>query len=253
MFFENRSINLKIKCIAVLTSIIMVCLTQLTVVTTTSNNNNSISGHELDMEPIVATHSITESNNLIKLLKEDVQDCIEEVKYEKYESTTVITDRNVVGDINSNTDLAPMRTVTLSELNKILDYWSNVSGSNAFRGQGQVFIEASKQSGLDPVYLIAHAGLESKWGMSEIAQDKINYFGIGSYDHNPYHGSYTMGSSIEEGIVSGAIWISENYYKNGQTSLYSMRYNNGFHEYCTSDSWVNSITELIITSYNLIN
>ena len=38
MFFENRSINLKIKCIAVLTSIIMVCLTQLTVVTTTSNN-----------------------------------------------------------------------------------------------------------------------------------------------------------------------------------------------------------------------
>lgn len=250
MFFENRSINLKIKCIAVLTSIIMVCLTQLTVVTTTSNNNNSISGHELDMEPIVATHSIAESTNLIKLVKEDVQDCIEEVKYE---ATTVITDRNVVGDINSNTDLAPMRTVTAFELNKILDYWSNISGSNAFRGQGQVFIEASKQSGLDPVYLIAHAGLESKWGMSEIAQDKINYFGIGSYDHNPYHGSYTMGTSIEEGIVSGAIWISENYYKNGQTSLYSMRYNNGSHEYCTSDSWVNSITELIITSYNLIN
>lgn len=250
MFFENKSINLKIKCIAVLTSIIMVCLTQLTVVTTTSNNNNSISGHELDMEPIVATHSITESTNLIKLVKEDVQDCIEEVKYE---ATTVITDRNVVGDINSNTDLAPMRTVTAFELNKILDYWSNISGSNAFRGQGQVFIEASKQSGLDPVYLIAHAGLESKWGMSEIAQDKINYFGIGSYDYNPYHGSYTMGTSIEEGIVSGAIWISENYYKQGQTSLYSMRYNNGSHEYCTSDSWVNSITELIITSYNLIN
>ena len=251
-YFEEKNVSLKIKFIAVLASIIMVCLTQLTVVTTTSNNNSVISSHELDMEPIVATHAI-ESSSLINIVSTDIREVVDDAIYENYEATTVISDRNIIGQINSNSDLAPMRTVTVSELNKILDYWSNISGSDVFRGQGQVFIEASKQSGLDPVYLIAHAGLESKWGSSEIAQDKINYFGIGAYDHNPYHGSYTMGTSIEEGIVSGAIWISENYYKQGQNSLYSMRYNNGSHEYCTSDSWVNSITELIITSYNLIN
>ena len=73
-----------------------------------------------------------------------------------------------------------------------------------------------------------------------------------------YVGTYVTAESASniidaEGIISGAEWISENYYKQGQNSLYTMRYNNWSHEYCTSDTWVNSIYDIIITSYNLLN
>ena len=246
-YLETKS-NTKIKCIAVLLTILMILLSQIMVM---QADTNTISGHEADIKPIkISNLRVT---NIVPEISRTINTAVDEVKYENMINTTVITDRNIVGEINSNSDLSPMRTVTADELNTILDYWSDKSGTNTFRDQGQVFIDASKQSGLDPVYLIAHAAIESKWGQSEIAVDKTNYFGIGAYDHNPYHGSYVMGSSFSEGIISGAKWISENYYQHGQTSLYRMRYNNGSHEYCTSDTWVNSITELIITSYNLIN
>lgn len=175
-------------------------------------------------------------------------------KQKEIENKTVRASRYVsTSEISANTDLSVMREVNADQINKIINYWAKVNGGSTFIGLGQVFIDASKQTGLDPVYILAHAGLESAWGTSAIAVNKHNYFGIGAVDTNPYGGAHVQGDSVSEGIMTGATWIAKNYYNKGQTSLYSMRYNNGVHEYCTSTTWPYSIATIIQTSYSLID
>ena len=175
------------------------------------------------------------------------------IEREQVLKVTVETNRQVnFSDIDVYTDLSVMNTVNVDEMNEILDYWDYKTGGSPFKGMGQAFIDASKLSGLDPVYILAHAALESGWGKSQIAREKFNYYGISAYDHDPYNCSKYMGNNVYEGIVNGAVWISDNYYDAGQTTLYSMRYNNGVHEYCTSDTWMYNISHIMQTSYNLI-
>lgn len=169
-------------------------------------------------------------------------------------TNTVTSSRSVSSNsIDVFTDLSVMNTVTADDMNYIIDHWlSYSSGDSPFKNRGQTFIEASKASGLDPIYILAHAALESAWGTSEIARTKHNYFGIGAYDHAPYENSYHMGDDIHNGIIDGAMWIADNYYNAGQNTLYSMRYNYGQHEYCTSTTWMYEIASIIEDSYEIL-
>lgn len=170
------------------------------------------------------------------------------------EKTIVNTSREIsYYNINSHTDLTVMNSITVDQMNKIIEYWNQRSGGNSpFKNNGQIFIDAAKESGLDPVYILAHAGIESAWGTSYYAINYHNYFGIGAFDSDPDNATNYSNNGMRQGIIEGAKWIKENYYNQGQKSLYSMRYNNGYHEYCTSTTWVNSITDIIQTSYSLI-
>lgn len=140
--------------------------------------------------------------------------------------------------------------LTVDDMNKIIDYWDkHISGGTAFKGQGHVFIEASKQSGLDPVYILSHAAWESKWGKSDLAVNKGNYFGIAAYDFNPYDCAYHMGNSLEDGIVNGAVWIKRNYYDHGYTNLNSMiQYGN----YASDQKWSEGISNIMRISYEIL-
>lgn len=176
----------------------------------------------------------------------------EKLELERLRKTVASSRQTNYSSINVYTDLSVMNTVTTDQLNKILDYWDSECGGTPFKGKGQMFIDASKESGLDPIYILAHAALESGWGKSQIARDKHNYFGIAAYDSSPYESAKNMGNGLYEGIVEGAKWIDRNYYDAGQTSLYSMRYNNGHHEYCTSKTWMYKISNIMQDSYKLI-
>lgn len=122
-----------------------------------------------------------------------------------------------------------------------IDNWiKSVSPNSPMVGMGSTFIKAGEESGLDPRYLVAHAALESGWGTSSLSKngdaETGNWFGIGAFDSNPANGeNYGLG------IVGGAKWIADNYYKQGQTTVDSMRHNNGVHEYATDPEWANKI------------
>lgn len=120
------------------------------------------------------------------------------------------------GDLKLNQDFA----VTTDEMNKWLD--KKAPKDSPFRGQGKIFIEASKESGLDPMYIATHAGLESAWGTSEIAREKNNYFGIAAFNASPMESAKTFGSGLEAGIVEGACWIAKHYTNKGQDTLNKM-------------------------------
>lgn len=151
-----------------------------------------------------------------------------------------------------NQDLGSFSSMTLDEMNAWIE--SQAPEGSPFIGQGQIFLDASKESGLDPRYILAHAAVESGWGTSNIAKTKNNYFGIGAFDSSPYQSAYTFGSEdnsgLAAGIIEGSKWISDHYYNGsyGQQSLYSMRWNNGTHQYATDTGWDTKIASIMATA-----
>lgn len=179
----------------------------------------------------------------------------EQERLEKIEMTIARSTRNVqYNEINTYTDLSIMTTITVDEMNKILDYWGKIRGGNMpFAGKGQMFIDAAKESGLDPVYILAHAAFESGWGTSYYAKEYHNYFGIGAFDGNPDNAINYGNDGMTNGIIKGAKWIADNYYSVGQTSLHTMRYSNsGTHNYCSSTTWADNIASIMSVSYKVI-
>ena len=144
----------------------------------------------------------------------------------------------------SNVDMK----LTTKDMNKIIDYWVFHMGVQSnFQGKGDIFIKASQETGLNPIYILAHAAIESAWGTSYIARTKHNYFGINCIDADPGQG-FVMGDSIEEGIINGAKWIAKHYYNNGYTTLQSMKDAN----YATDPNWPYAISNIMDRSTNAL-
>lgn len=143
-------------------------------------------------------------------------------------------------------DLGKWPPITVDEMNNWIA--SKARSDSSFIGQGEVFIQAANESGLDPRYILAHAALESGWGTSRIARDKNNYFGIGAFDSSPYQSAHTFNAGLAAGIIGGAKWISEHYYngKYNQKTLYSMRWNNNVHQYATDTEWDTKIASIMV-------
>lgn len=144
-----------------------------------------------------------------------------------------------------NENLGSWSSLTADQINQFIQ---GKNGSSPFNGNGNIFVKAANESGLDPRYILAHAAIESGWGTSRISKDKNNYFGIAAFDSSPYASAYSFGSGLEAGIVGGAKWIADHYYhgKYGQTSLYKMRWNDNVHQYATDPNWDQKIAKIMV-------
>ena len=149
-----------------------------------------------------------------------------------------------------------MDGVTEEDLNNIL------KGKGVLDGKGAVFLKAAKDSNINPIYLVAHAFLETGYGTSKLAtgilvssvngvkvepKTTYNMFGINAFDSDPNkYGSeraYTGGwFSVDEAILGGAKYISTDYInseKYKQNTIYKMRWNItvSWHQYATDTGW----------------
>ena len=150
--------------------------------------------------------------------------------------------------IHPNTDIGANSKITTADMNRVIDYYDkHVRGGTPFKNRGEVFIKASRVTGLNPIYLFAHAACESSYGNSYLAKTRKNYFGINAVDSDPGRASH-MGDDIEEGIVSGAVWIKQNYYDNGYTTLSSMK-NAG---YASDPNWARNISSVANTAISVL-
>ncbi|MFR9274461.1 phage tail spike protein [Finegoldia magna] len=135
-----------------------------------------------------------------------------------------------------------------------INNWIRAKAPNSpFNGQGQVFIEAQSQSGLDARYIVAHAALESAWGKSRIARTYHNYFGINAYDSNPDNARKSSNRSLQAGIITGAVWIKEHYYNRGQKTLYAMNHDKNGHNYASDKAWGDKIANIMKGSQRYTN
>jgi beta-N-acetylglucosaminidase len=174
--------------------------------------------------------------------------------------------------------------VTGAQLNAFIDSTSN-GRSGIFHNRGQAFVNAAKKYGINEVYFLAHAILESAWGTSNFARGNYydghrladgktypagtyyNFWGIGAYDSNPnYAIDYAVmhgWNSPENAIDGSAQWIAENYIYGTypQPTVYAMRWDyartnalggRGWHQYATSFTWASSIPRIMNDCYNYV-
>ena len=189
------------------------------------------------------------SNNAIATNISIIDSKLEQNKKEK---TELSTEKQVENNtqktdlkLSQHDDLKSFKPITVEEMNKIIDQFNSIIKKSSydcpFVGRGDVFIKASEESGLNPLYIFAHAALESDYGRSSMARNKGNYFGIGAFDSNPSN-AYNIGDCFESGIINGAKWIEENFYNNNQKTLYDMQFKYSNHYYASSgQKWINDI------------
>ncbi|EHT3202792.1 TPA: glucosaminidase domain-containing protein, partial [Staphylococcus pseudintermedius] len=146
--------------------------------------------------------------------------------------------------------------ISVDKLNKLL------VGKGTLANQGQAFADGCKKYGVNEIYLIAHAFLESANGTSFFASGRTgvyNYFGIGAFDNNPNNAMEFARShgwtSPAKAIIGGAEFVGKGYFDVGQNTLYRMRWNPkkpGTHQYATDISWAKVQAKMISAMYKEI-
>lgn len=150
-----------------------------------------------------------------------------------------------------NTDIKKgMSGVTAEMLDEATEYFQQFQDfDNPFKGKGWIFIEAQEKSGLDALWIYSLAVFESGWGTSKIAKERSNYFGIGAWDTDLNRSEY-MGNDLYSGIINGAIWISKNYYEEGQTTTALMN-SVPAHSYAPGNKvWVSNVVDFVNMFYD---
>ena len=174
--------------------------------------------------------------------------------------------------------------VTTTQLNAFINSTLDRYGydNSVLRDSGATIIAASQRSGMNEVYLMAHAILESGWGTSTLARgyyyngtDLVggktypagtyyNLYGIGAYDSDPLWGGRYMAisqgwNSVENALTGAGDWVERNYASNSyrQNTLYEMRWNyvqasredDVWMQYATSITWATGIADIMADFY----
>ncbi|HHX58998.1 MAG TPA: hypothetical protein GX706_04530 [Candidatus Moranbacteria bacterium] len=87
--------------------------------------------------------------------------------------------------------------------------WTRL-GAHGLKGTGAALVRAEEVYGVNSLVLASIAYHESAGGMSRIARDKNNLFGLGAYDHDPYRYAYTFNTK-DECIYYAANILSSSY------------------------------------------
>jgi mannosyl-glycoprotein endo-beta-N-acetylglucosaminidase len=148
-----------------------------------------------------------------------------------------------------------------------------LNGKGVLQGQAAAFITAGTTYGVNELYLISHALLETGNGTSKLANGVVingktvyNMYGIGAYDMDPVNSgaqyAYNAGwFTPEDAIIGGAQFIAKGYINAGQDTLYKMRWNpssavtNGSptHQYATDIGWASKQVNQIYNLYQLLD
>ncbi|MGG4178490.1 N-acetylglucosaminidase [Virgibacillus pantothenticus] len=159
-------------------------------------------------------------------------------------------------------DLSKPSGASVQVLNKFL------KGKGILDGLGKDFLDASRKNGINDLYLVSHALLETGNGSSVLANGVkhkgvtvYNMFGIGANDgcaiecgaQRAYKEGWTTPSKA---VVGGAKFIANQYIKDGRNTLYKMRWNpasmekhkEASYQYATDIGWA---SKQIYTMYNL--
>lgn len=179
-------------------------------------------------------------------------------------------------------DLSSSANLSDSEVNeKIL--WNK----NIFIGKAEAFLQAGEIYGVNEIYLISHAMLETGNGKSQLATGVLvskvdgkdvepkmvyNMYGIGAYDSSPLQSgseyAYKEGwFTPEQAIIGGAKFIGEKYINNPtykQNTLYEMRWNPNLsdivqygrvssHQYATDIGWASKQVSTMYNMYSLLS
>ncbi|MCK1985586.1 MULTISPECIES: SH3 domain-containing protein [Peribacillus] len=164
--------------------------------------------------------------------------------------------------------LSQVTNMNVSEVNNRI-----LSGKGILQGQAATFTAAGEKYGVNEIYLISHALLETGNGTSPLAtgvkvngKTVYNMYGVGAYDGTALSSgaqyAYNAGwFTPEAAIIGGAEFIAKGYISAGQDTLYKMRWNPtaaekyGYasHQYATDIGWATKQVKQIYNLYSLLD
>jgi beta-N-acetylglucosaminidase len=116
------------------------------------------------------------------------------------------------------------------------------------------FIQAERENGVNGVYLLCHACLETGWGSSAIAHRKKNLFGYGAYDASPMNSAHTF-ATYGDSVLAVSRAIKKNYLMS-DGKYYSKKYGptlRGMNvNYARDPKWHNSIAGIMLKFANFV-
>ena len=90
---------------------------------------------------------------------------------------------------------------------------AKIRPDNGFADAFDAIAAAEKKYGINSLFMLAHAAVESAWGTSYFASARNNLFGFNAYDSNPDMAS--MYNSKSASVEFYAKFLAENYLKQG--------------------------------------
>ncbi|AZV62496.1 SH3 domain-containing protein [Peribacillus frigoritolerans] len=164
--------------------------------------------------------------------------------------------------------LSQVTNMNVSEVNNRI-----LSGKGILQGKAATFTAAGEKYGVNEIYLISHALLETGKGTSPLAtgvkvngKTVYNMYGVGAFDGTALSSgaqyAYNAGwFTPEAAIIGGAEFIAKGYISAGQDTLYKMRWNPtaaekyGYasHQYATDIGWATKQVKQIYNLYSLLD
>jgi beta-N-acetylglucosaminidase/uncharacterized protein YgiM (DUF1202 family) len=164
--------------------------------------------------------------------------------------------------------LSQVTNMNVSEVNNRI-----LSGKGVLQGKAATFTAAGEKYGVNEIYLISHALLETGNGTSPLAtgvkvngKTVYNMYGVGAFDGTALSSgaqyAYNAGwFTPEAAIIGGAEFIAKGYISAGQDTLYKMRWNPtaaekyGYasHQYATDIGWATKQVKQIYNLYSLLD
>lgn len=178
-------------------------------------------------------------------------------------STPSIVEKNRIQrlllKVNINMDLNKSSGLTLNDYKKIFTGLPNDT-NKIFENNYQVFYNMDKKYNINGIFLASMAIHESGWGTSQIARDKKNLFGYGSYDSTPYESSFEF-TDYSESIETVAKSLVKYYLNPAGTKIYDGELASGSYfngptlsgvntRYASDQEWHNKIYNYMELLYN---
>lgn len=126
--------------------------------------------------------------------------------------------QRILINVNIDMQLNKPSGLTLNDYQKI---FTNISSdtNKIFEENYVSFYNAEKKYNINGIFLASIAAHESAWGTSQIASEKKNLFGYGSYDETPYESSFEF-TDYSEGIENVAKSLVKYYLNPVGTKIY---------------------------------
>lgn len=179
-----------------------------------------------DKNDIIGPLPYDEGNELTIDLHKD------EVKETSVEVSEPIEEPEVVKNL---TDITQKSNLTEEEFNLIIDSMLDHynKGNTKLRGKGYLFVKVEETSGVNGLFALSVATLESGYGTSSLCINNNNWLGISKSG-----GGYRYFESDEECFIYWAYLIRDKYINQGLTSISSIS-----RKYCppNPDKWTSDV------------
>ena len=175
-------------------------------------------------------------------------------KYEEEQNitnqgTTEKSKKQLESGLSFNMALNKPSGLTLEQFKKVLS--DSKDKNKIFENNAEYFYYIEKQYNINGIFVAAVGIHESAWGTSKIAKDKMNLFGYGAYDSNPYNGAYSFSDYSECIDLIARVFVK--YYLNPKgTAIYGGEKAQGTYyngptlsgintKYATDKNWANGV------------